>query len=223
MTFRSFAIRLALLIALASLGYLAWQAGLTLVRLEQVERERDTWQRPDHVIDALALEGGDTVVDLGSGSGYFAIRLAPVVGPAGRVLAVDVQRQPLAFLWIRRVLRRDWQIDVVLGEDDDPRLGTNEVDAVLVVNTYHELIQPADVLKAIHGALKTHGRLVVADRRPRAGPGPGAQSERDRHVLSPATATAEISSAGFQPIHRDDAFIDRPGDDPWWLMVFTKP
>jgi SAM-dependent methyltransferase len=120
---------------------------------------------------SLDLHGGEIVVDLGSGSGYFSIRLAPIVGPTGRVIAVDVLRQPLAFLWIRRLLRREWQIDIVRGQDDEPRLTVAPVDAVLVVNTYHELARPAATLEALRSALKIGGRLVVCDRRPRDGPG----------------------------------------------------
>jgi predicted methyltransferase len=97
------------------------------------------------------------------------------------------------------------------------------VDAVLVANTYHELTDPAATLKALRVVLKPGGRLVVTDRRPRAGPGVSAQAERDSHALSPAVAEAEITSAGFQHVARDDAFIDRPDDEPWWLMVFASP
>jgi len=82
---------------------------------------------------------------------------------------------------------------------------------------------PAATLKALRAVLKPGGRLVVTDRRPRAGPGVSAQAERDRHTLSPAVAEAEITSAGFQQVARDDAFIDRPDDEPWWLMVFASP
>jgi len=223
MRLRSTLVRVVVVVMVVLFGYVAWEAGLTLVRLEQVERERDTWQRPNEVIEALNVNAGDTVVDLGTGSGYFAIRLAPRVGPAGRVIAVDVRRQPLAFLWIRRLIRRDWQIHIVLADDEDPRLGMESVDAVLVANTYHELTDPAPTLKALRAVLKPGGRLVVTDRRPRAGPGVSAQAERDRHTLSPAVAEAEITSAGFQQVARDDAFIDRPDDEPWWLMVFASP
>jgi len=220
---RSLVIRLGGLVLLVVAAYVAWQAGSTLVRLEQVEQERDTWQRPGDIIAALDAHQGDVVVDLGSGSGYFSIRLAPVVGPAGRVIAVDVLRQPLAFLWIRRLLRGEWQIEVVRGQDDEPRLTANHVDAVLIVNAYHEFAAPAVTLKALYTALRPGGRVVVADRRPRTGPGPSAEAERKDHTISPGTAETEITAAGFERVHRDDTFIDRPGDQPWWLMVFARP
>jgi len=188
-----------------------------------VEAERDRWQRPEDIIRALAITRGDIVVDLGCGSGYFATRLAPVVGRDGRVLAVDIRRQPLVFLWIRRLMLGAWQIQVVLGNENDPHIGTDRVDAVLIVNTYHELTNAAAVMSTLHGVLKSGGRLVVADRRPRLGPGASAEAEKAQHRLSAPTPEAEMRRAGFALITRDDAFIDQPDDDPWWLMVFTKP
>ena len=71
---RTVLIGLAGLLLLAAVAYVAWQAGITLVRLEQVERDRDTWQRPGDIMTSLDLHGGEIVVDLGSGSGYFSDR-----------------------------------------------------------------------------------------------------------------------------------------------------
>jgi SAM-dependent methyltransferase len=113
--------RLALLAAVALLLYVGYQAVRTLQVLDEVERERDTWQRPDEIIRALDLHAGDVVVDFGAGSGYFALRLAPVVGPTGRVVAIDLRRESLAFLWIRSALRREWQVDVVRDDEQEPR------------------------------------------------------------------------------------------------------
>jgi predicted methyltransferase len=202
--------------------YVAWRAADTLVTLEQVERERDTWQRPGEVIAALGLRPGDRVVDLGSGAGYFSLRLAPVVGPAGRVIAVDVRREPLAFLWMRATWRRAWQIDLLLGDDTDPHLEGRTIDAVLIVNTYHELARPAEVLQHLSAVMRPEAHLVVADRRPKTGTTLSADEERANHLLHPGMAEEEIRMAGFQVERRDDTFIDRPGDAPWWLLVARR-
>ena len=115
--------RILLVIVLAApLAYVAQQAIATLQALTVVERERDTWQRPDDVLEPLALAPGRTVVDLGSGAGYFALKIAPRVAPGGRVLAVDLRRQSLAFLWMRATLQGRWNLDVIHGEPGDPRL-----------------------------------------------------------------------------------------------------
>jgi hypothetical protein len=110
------------------------------------------------------------------------------------VIAVDVRREPLAFLWIRAMWRRDWQVDVVLGGDTDPRVEGGPVDAVLIVNTYHELTRPADVLHHLSAAMRPEARLVVADRRPTTDATLSADEERAEHVLSPATAQEQIQA-----------------------------
>ena len=94
--------RIFLVIVLAApVAFVAQQFIATLGALTVIERERDSWQRPDDVLAPLALAPGRTVVDLGSGAGYFALKMAPRVGPRGRVLAVDLRRLSLAFLWVR--------------------------------------------------------------------------------------------------------------------------
>src|SRR6185369_3439663 len=73
----------------------------TIGYLDGVESERDQWQRPPDVIRAIGATEGKTVADIGSGAGYFSLRLSRAVGPAGKVLAVDIRKLPLAFLWAR--------------------------------------------------------------------------------------------------------------------------
>jgi predicted methyltransferase len=219
---RKIAVRLTLLVATTLLLFIGGQALWALAALDRVERERDTWQRPADVIRVLGVSEGDVVVDFGSGAGYFAVRLAPVVGRTGRVVAIDILRQPLVFLWIRTRLRRAWQVQVVLADEQDPRLPPVPVDAVLIVNTYHELLTPPDTLRRLYRVIKPGGRLVVADRRPPSGHEASREVERAGHRLSPDLAEAEVLAEGFETITRDDRFVDRP-EDPWWLLVFRRP
>src|SRR5689334_22585344 len=111
----------------------------TLTRLDMIERERDQWQRPSDVLQAMDLKIGNTAVDLGCGSGYFAMKLFPIVGTRGRVFAVDIRRTSLFFLWTRAFLRAERNINVIHAQPDDPHLPRGAVDAVLIANTYHEL------------------------------------------------------------------------------------
>ena len=158
--------RVALVVAAVAFVFVAYQAIQTLTVLDQVERERDTWQRPNDIVQALDLKPGESVVDFGSGAGYFALRLAPTVGPTGRVIAIDIRRQSLAFLWLRSLLRRAWQVDVVLSDAGDPRLPPGPIDAILLVNTFHELTNRT----ALCGSCPTHSSqpgdwwLPTADR-----------------------------------------------------------
>jgi predicted methyltransferase len=195
----------------------------TLRVLDQVEHERDTWQRPDEIIRQLDLTPGNTVVDLGSGAGYFSLKIAPRVGPTGRVLAVDLRRQSLAFLWIRATLHRFWSLRVIRGEVDDPRLPPGPIDAVLIANTYHELSSAPPILRVLHTAMRPGARLVVVDRAPRS-PDHIRSLPAAHHEMVAAVAERQINQQGFQTVLREEGFIDRPGDeDVWWLLVFRKP
>ena len=199
------------------------QAVGTLQTLTRVERERDTWQRPDEILRHLQLAPGNTVVDLGSGAGYFSLKIAPRVAANGRVFAVDLRRQSLAFLWIRAVLNGDSNLHVVRGEVDDPKLPPGPVDAVLIANTYHELTTPEPILKALFTAMRSGARLVVVDRGPREG-GERRPLPAAHHEMRPADAERAITQQGFQSVARDDRFIDRLADDDvWWLIVLRKP
>ena len=217
--------RILLVILLAApVAFVAQQFVATLRALTVIERERDTWQRPDDVLAPLRLAPGSTVVDLGSGAGYFALKMAPRVAPRGRVLAVDLRRLSLTFLRVRALLLGHRNLDVVHGDAGDPRLPEGVVvDAVLMANTYHELTAPEPVLRALFSSMRPGARLVVLDRAPRNEDGSRAEAAA-HHEATPAAAEREISRQRFRIVSRDDRFIDRATDeDVWWLAVFERP
>ena len=189
----------------------------TLQRLEVVESERDQWQRPLDVLRALDLREGDTVVDLGSGAGYFALKLSPAVGMRGQVLAVDLRRLSLSFLWTRALLRGQRNVHVIVGEEDNPRLPIGTVDAVLICNTYHEFSNPEWMLNHIFRSLRPGGNIVVVDRAPRA-----TEAEHT-HEVPLTVVEGELRQKGFKIVSQDDHFIARHGDELWWLLVARKP
>lgn len=214
---------IAFVLCAAAAVFVADQALRTLRTLVVVERERDTWQRPDEILRWLDPGVRETVVDLGAGAGYFALKIAPRVGPGGRVLAVDLRRQSLAFLWIRAWLGGLPNVHVIRGGIDDPMLPPGPIDAALIANTYHELIAPEPILKALFAPMRSGARLVVVDRGPRDA-GDTASAAHGSHEMTPEAAERNISRHGFQMVSRDDRFIDRPSDeDIWWLLVFRKP
>ena len=197
----------------AGFGILAYQAIRTLQELTAVEAERDTWQQPEAIIGELHAKAGSTVVDLGSGSGYFTLKLAGIVGPEGSVIAVDLRQISLAFLRVRAILKRMHNIQIVVGEEDDPHLSNASVDSILIANTYHELIHPSSILIHARQALRPGGRLVIVDRSPSS-----------EHVLTSAdSAAADLRKAGFDIIRREDEFIHPAGDEAWWLIVAGPP
>jgi SAM-dependent methyltransferase len=224
---RAYRIRIAVFLIAAGAAILAvfsiWQGSAALNRLGVVERERDEWQRPDQVLQALDLRNGSVVGDVGCGSGYFAFRLSSAVGGDGRVLAEDIRHLPLLVVRIRALLATRHNIDVIEGEPDDPRLGSRALDAVLIANTYHEFTSPRLILEKIKGALHSGGRLVVLDRGPSEAGDLSREAEAKRHELSVSFAESEILQAGYELDRRRDRFIEPPGDRPWWLLVARKP
>ena len=205
--------------------YVGYEATSTLAVLTRVEQERDQWQRPSDVVELLALREGNTVVDFGCGAGYFALKLSPIVGVTGTVLATDIRQESLAFLWIRAVLGRHRNLHVIHGEPDDPRLPPEPVDAILISNTFHELTAPARALETLSRSLKPGGRIVILDRGPRvSGDDTQATPLIESHGIPPASVERYLRAAGFALVDRNDRFIDRPGDDDvWWIIVARKP
>jgi ubiquinone/menaquinone biosynthesis C-methylase UbiE len=194
----------------------------TVSRLDQVEAERDHWQKPDEVMQALELKPGDVVVDLGCGSGYFALKLSGPVTKGGRVIAEDIRRLPLAFLWFRTILKNERNITVVHGDATDPRLPLRRANKVLIANTYHELTDSQAILAHVSQSLVPGGRLVILDRAPKLET-IGASPLAD-HEISAEQVESEVRRAQFEIVSRQNAFIEKdPENESWWLIVARKP
>jgi ubiquinone/menaquinone biosynthesis C-methylase UbiE len=156
--------------------------------------DREAWQKPDQVMDALHVADGTIVADLGAGGGWFTVRLARRVGPNGRVYAVDVQRLMVEAIQ-RRVQREGYtNVRTVLGADDDPRLpGDARTDAVLIVDAFHEMQNPVLLLRNVMRTLKPQGRIGIIDYRPgEGGPGPGPAERVPRAVVAADAAAAGL-------------------------------
>jgi predicted methyltransferase len=194
----------------------------TLSRLDQIEAQRDQWQRPAQVLQALGVKPGDIVVDLGCGSGYFALKLSSPVGKSGRVLAEDIRRLPLAFLWLRTLLKHEGNITVIHGEPTDPHLPRGRVNEVLIANTYHELADSQSMLMQVRQSLMPGGRVVVLDRSPN-GAGIGASGLAE-HEISAERVENDLRQAQLEILNRQNVFIEKdPDSEGWWLIVARKP
>jgi FkbM family methyltransferase len=139
---------------------MGWQGAAWL---EREEREKE--ERIDLLLQALELQPGMVVADIGAGTGYLSRRMARQVAPAGRVLAVDAQPQMVAML--RSAAQREGLDNVVASQaqETDVRLPPASVDLALMVDVYHELAYPREVLASIVQALKPGGRLVIVEYR----------------------------------------------------------
>jgi len=128
-------------------------------------REREEEEHPTKLLDALDLRRGEIVADLGAGSGYFTFRLSPMVGRSGKVLAVEIQEAMLTTLRERAAAMKTTNVEVVQGSEIDPHLPAGGVDLVLVVDVYHELAYPFEVMAKVLEALKPGGRVVFVEYR----------------------------------------------------------
>jgi ubiquinone/menaquinone biosynthesis C-methylase UbiE len=178
--------------------------------LERAERQAE--ENPDLAMRLIRVARGETVADLGAGSGYYTLRLAKAVGPMGRVYAVDIQQGMLDLL--QRAVTREKVTNVtpVLGAADDPRLPANTLDLVLMVDVYHELSAPQATLARLKEALKPGGRLVLLEYRAEDPNVP----IRPEHKMTKAQVKLEVEHEGF----RQQRVYD---DLPWQhLFVFVR-
>jgi ubiquinone/menaquinone biosynthesis C-methylase UbiE len=204
---------------LLSTGYSALN---TISRLDRVEAERDQWQRPTEVVQALGIRPGDVAAEIGCGSGYFALKLSSAVGKMGRVLAEDIRRLPLVFLWFRTIFKNQRNITVVHGTAADPHLPPNHLNEVLIANTYHELTDSHEILARVRQSLVSGGRLLIVDRAPKAAQ--SGASQLAEHEISAEQVESELREANFEIVTRQNHFVERdPGDESWWLIVARKP
>ena len=201
----------------------AYQGFSTLSRLDAVEAVRDGWQRPSDVVQALDLRPGNVVVDLGCGSGYFTMKLSSVVGRSGNVLAEDLRRFPLVFLWFRKALKNKRNVRILHGDSNDPHLPLQGVNAVLIANRYHEFTDSQVILAHVYRSLISGGRLVVVDRGPQSASADFGEATREHEEL-PEQVARELRQAGFEILRRQDRFIENdPLNKTWWLIVAHKP
>jgi ubiquinone/menaquinone biosynthesis C-methylase UbiE len=162
---------------------------------EWLERaQRDIEEMPEAALDAIGIQKGMTVADVGAGVGYFSIRIAKRVGATGKVYANDVQPEMLTMLKQRAAKAKVTNIVPVLGTESDPQLPAKSMDIILLVDVYHELSQPQLMLQKLRQALKDDGRLVLLEFRkedPRI-------PIRSDHKMSIEEVTAEVTPEGFR-------------------------
>ncbi|MDE4911816.1 methyltransferase domain-containing protein [Methylobacterium sp. 092160098-2] len=169
------------------------------------EAERDKAGEFEQVAKGMGIAPGETVADIGAGSGYYVVRLSPRVGSAGRVLAEDVTPAYLSALETRVKALKN--VTVVRGEPHDPRLPPASVDAAILVHMYHEITQPFGLLHNLAAAMRPGGRVGIVD----------ADAIPSRHGTPPALLRCELAAAGY----RETGF--QPLTDGAYLAVFAAP
>ena len=157
--------------------------------------DRDIWQRPDQIMDAMAIAEASVVADIGAGAGWFTIRLARRVGPNGLVYAEDVQKDALTASSRRVTAEGLTNVRPVLGQQGDPRLPRSRLHAALIVDAYHESEERVSLLRNLARSLRPDGRIGVVDFKLEGGAGPGPPMDER---VSPETVVNDAERAGLR-------------------------
>ncbi|WP_332812351.1 class I SAM-dependent methyltransferase [Sphingomonas sp.] len=152
------------------------------------EDARDSVGEANRVMELAEIRPGMSVADVGAGEGYYTVRLAPLVGPKGRVLAQDIVPETRDNLARRVTRERLDNVAVKLGEPNDPKLPANSFDRILLIHMYHEVQRPSEFLWHLRASLKRDGRIVVVD----------ADRATNRHGTPPKLLLCEFAAVGYQ-------------------------
>jgi arsenite methyltransferase len=165
--------------------------------------DRDAWQQPERVIEALGLQHGDRVADLGAGGGYFTWGLAEAVGPSGQVYAIDVDPDMTEYLTQEALRRGASNVQVVLAAPDDPHLPSPGVDLLFSCDTYHHLQDRSAYFSRLRGSLRPGGRVAIVELK-----GVGWFERWFGHFTPAEEIREEMRAAGYRLVAQHD-FLER--------------
>ena len=189
----------------ASCAHKPWDISRYIQALERPQR--DQYQQPEKVIEALTLHSGMVVADIGAGSGYFTRRLAEAVGDTGQVIALDIEQKMLNYN--RQKLEKLGLVNrvrFILAEPDSPSLPGNSADLVFLCDVYHHLQYPVDYLAKTKSALIPTGRVVIIDYYNDARSGTLGFSKE--HLVSREHVITDMAQAGFT-LSKEHTFLSR--------------
>ena len=194
-------------------------ADVNLTAISADERERDSREKVAEVIRALRIQPGSVVADIGTGYGYYAVRLSPAVGPRGRVFAEEIDGPLVEKLRGRLAEEKIGNVTVLLGAPDDPRLPKVALDAVLLSDVYHEIERPAAVLARLKEALKPGGRLIIVDYLEPSMAGRPRAEQGKKHNIGPEYVERDLKMAGFTIVERRESLARGYGDIPLFYVL----
>ncbi len=170
---------------------------------------RDEKLHIDQVMDILAITPGQTVADIGAGSGWFTVRAARRVTSSGSVYAVDIN--PEALQYINRRLHKEQlhNVKTILGKPDNAGLPADKIDAVLLLKTYHEVADPVALLRNLRTSLKTGARVGIIDR----------DGNGENHGVHKDVVLHEAEEAGYHLLEEHDDLVK--GDKMDYFLVFA--
>lgn len=185
------------------------------------ESEREQWQHIDDIFAAMNVHPASVVADIGAGDGFLTVRLSPLVGGSGHVYAEDIAEKRLAGLHKRVDDAHLSNVSTILGAAADPRLPTGQLDAVVILNAYHEIEPYQEMLGHIYDALKPGGRVVISEPSPLPGEETRAQQTAKHHIAS-AFVRDELTSAGFTVVESRENSAAVPGGSLYYSLVVAR-
>jgi ubiquinone/menaquinone biosynthesis C-methylase UbiE len=167
--------------------------------------DRDAVQKPEHVLDVLRIGAGQTVADVGCGTGYFTVRLARRVGDRGKVIATDLQQEMLDLLQKRLRAAGIGNVVARLATAEDAALPPNAIDLVLLVDVYHEVPNPPRTLAQIKTSLAPRGRLALVEYRAED---PNVRIKPE-HKTTLAQLKRELEANGWSFVSSDESLPEQ--------------
>ena len=159
--------------------------------------ERLIWLPPAEIVGALSVQPGETIADVGAGTGYFSLPLAEAVGPRGKLYAVDAQAEMLSHLRQKLLDQSVSNVELICAEAESNTLPDESCSLVFLANVWHEFEDRSAVLRESSRILKHRGRIAILDWRPDVEREAGPPLD---HRLDSSDAADLLRSAGFHEI-----------------------
>jgi SAM-dependent methyltransferase len=188
---------------------------------QREEQQREQWQKVAQIFEAMGVRPGAAVADVGAGWGFFTSRLSRIVGPSGRVVAIDIDEGMIATLRTRAQEEALANVEIVKGDAGDPHLSDGFLDAVLIVNAYHEMRDHQAMLDNIRRALKPDGHLVIVEPISPTHRADSREALAVRHEITPEFALGDARAAGYRIASLQDPFTRERGSSIEWMLVLT--
>jgi len=164
----------------------------------------------NRVMDLLGIAPGKNVADIGAGSGWFTVRAARRVVPTGTVYAVDINPEAVQYIQNRAKKEQLHNIQTILGREDNPLLPQAQVDAVLILKSYHEVAKPVAMLRNLRASLRPGAKVGIIDRN----------GNGENHGVNRSVVVKEANEAGYEVTGTYDFVKD---DMDYFLVLTPKP
>ena len=187
-------------------------------------KDRDQWMDVPKLLEWAEVGRGDIVADIGCHEGYLTFHLSEVVGNYGVVYAVDVNETPLRALRTHLKEEKVENVQVVLGDYDDPKLPENLLNHIFIIDAYHEMVSYQDILTHCFKALKPGGKLIILEKLKFEHRNKDRAGQTAAHTLASSFVREELETSGFQVVHYEKDFgpWERNPEKVMWVLIAQR-